>query len=204
MTKFDIKIARKDLYSPKPKFEIVTVPEFRFLTIDGKGDPNVSQDYADAVAALFSVSYAIKFASKKAGKDYAVGPLEGLWWAEDMNDYITRDKSKWYWRMMVWQPDYLIESDFELAREQVAKKKPNPALENLKFERFEEGECAQILHIGSYIDEAPTIAKMHDEFIPQMGYKLRGLHHEIYLSDPRKTAPEKLKTILRQPIMKAQ
>ncbi len=201
MTKFDIKAAHKDLYCPKPKFEIVKVPEFRFLSIDGKGDPNVSHDYANGVSALFSVSYALKFASKKAGKDYSVGPLEGLWWADDMNDFVTRDKSNWYWRMMVWQPDWLSSGDFEEALNQVAKKKPNPALKNLKFEKFEEGECAQILHIGSYNDEAATIAKMHSEFIPQMGYKMRGLHHEIYISDPRKTAPEKLKTILRQPII---
>lgn len=131
-----------------------------------------------------------------------VGPLEGLWWADDMNDFIRRNKDNWKWEMLIWQPDWIEIDNFDLMLNQTKNKKPNPKLDEVEFKTIEEGKCVQILHIGSYDDEAPILAKMHDEFIPQNGFKMRGLHHEIYLSDPRKTKPEKLKTILRQPVLK--
>lgn len=201
MKKFQVQDFYKSLYKPKPEFQIIDVPRLKFLSIDGMGDPNSSLEYQNSVLALYSVSYALKFHSKNHyQKDYTVGPLEGLWWADDMDDYLRRDKSKWKWRMMVWQPDWISQDDFNSILPQVKKKKPNEKLSDLKLEDFEEGKCVQILHIGSYNDESPTIAKMHKEFIPKNGLIENGHHHEIYISDPRKTAPEKLKTILRQPV----
>lgn len=203
MDKIDPKKLFKEYYNPKQKFEIVEIPKFQFLTIEGKGNPNISQDYKEAIEALYSVSYGLKFHSKKKyQKDYVVGPLEGLWWADDMNDFINRNKDNWHWQIQIWQPDWLLKSDFDEILENCKTKKPNPKLQSLKLMEIDEGLCVQILHIGSYDDEAPILDKLHNEFIPQNGFKMRGTHHEIYLSDPRKTPQEKLKTILRQPVLK--
>ncbi len=203
MEKIDPKKLYKSAYNPKKQYEIIDIPTLQFLSIKGQGNPNNSNDYAECVGALFSLSYGLKFQSKKKyQKDYVVGPLEGLWWADDMNDFITRNKEKWKWEMLIWQPDWINKDDFNLILEQTKNKKPNPKLNEVELKTIDEGICVQILHIGSYDDEAPVLAKMHDEFIPQNGFKMRGLHHEIYISDPRKCAPEKLKTILRQPVLK--
>ncbi len=203
MEKIDPKKLYKSAYNPQKQYEIIEIPTLQFLSIKGQGNPNNSNDYAECVGALFSLSYGLKFQSKKKyQKDYVVGPLEGLWWADDMNDFITRNKEKWKWEMLIWQPDWINKDDFNLILEQTKNKKPNPKLNEVELKTIDEGLCVQILHIGSYDDEAPVLAKMHDEFIPQNGFKMRGLHHEIYISDPRKCAPEKLKTILRQPVLK--
>lgn len=203
MEKIDPKKLYKSAYNPKKQYEFIEIPKLQFLSIKGQGNPNNSVEYADCVGALFSLSYGLKFHSKKKHqKDYVVGPLEGLWWADDMNDFISRNKEKWKWEMLIWQPDWIEMGDFNLTLEQTKNKNPNRKLEEVELKTIDEGLCVQILHIGSYDDEAPVLAKMHDEFIPQNGFKMRGLHHEIYLSDPRKTAPEKLKTILRQPVLK--
>jgi hypothetical protein len=204
MPKIDFKKELKHLYGPSAKkFEVVDVPPMNFLMLDGHGDPNTAQEYKDALEALYAVSYKLKFVSKKElGKDYVVPPLEGLWWAEDMEAFTAaRDKSAWDWTMMIMQPQWITQEMVEAAVKQV-EKKGLPALPKLCLETYHEGLAVQILHIGSYDDEAPTIAKMHHEFMPESGYEPAGKHHEIYLSDPRQVAPEKLKTVLRQPVRK--
>ncbi|MCP4139865.1 MAG: hypothetical protein GY755_06185 [Chloroflexi bacterium] len=201
MSKVDFKKTLKHLYTPKKKFEVVEVPEMQFIMVDGHGDPNTVKEYAEAVEALYAVAYKMKFISKKTlEKDYVVPPLEGLWWAENMDTFVTRDKSAWDWTMMIMTPEWISSDIFDQAVEEVRKKKNPAALGKVRLERYAEGLSAQIMHVGSYDDEAPTLAKMHDEFIPENGYAMTGKHHEIYLSDPRRVAPEKLKTVLRQPV----
>ena len=203
--KIDFKKTLSNLYGEKSKeFTLVDVPEMQFLMIDGKGDPGSAPEYQQALETLYPVAYKAKFISKKSmNKDYVVPSLEGLWWAEDMTAFATGlDKSRWLWTMMIMQPDWITADIIEEAKVQVAKKGPLPGLEKLRFEKFTEGKSLQCLHIGSYADEAPTLARLHNEIMPEMGYDFNGHHHEIYLNDPRKTAPEKLKTILRQPVRK--
>jgi len=201
MAKIDFKKELKHLYNPSTKkVEIVDVPMMNFLLIDGSGDPNTAQEYKDAVEALFAVSYALKFMVKKGkGVDYGVLPLEGLWWTDDMTQFSMENKDIWKWTSMIMQPEYVTEDLVSKALEQVEKKKNPPALSKIRFESFHEELSAQIMHIGPYSAEAPTIEKLHN-FIRENGYELRGKHHEIYLSDPRRSAPDKLKTIIRQPM----
>ncbi|MFC0678524.1 GyrI-like domain-containing protein [Lysobacter korlensis] len=198
--KTDFRTERPDLYSPKADgFSVVDVPPFRFAMIDGRGDPNTSPEYAAAVEALYSVSYAAKFASKaELHRDCVVGPLEGLWDAERMASFLDRSKSEWRWTMMIRQPDWIPPELWEHAIAKAAKKRPGVA--NVRLETFTEGLSVQILHIGSYDDEGPTLARLHDEYLPAHGYAETGRHHEIYLSDPRRVAAAKLKTVLRQPV----
>jgi hypothetical protein len=200
----DIKKERKDLYAPRPgDFEVVDVPEIGFLMVDGHGDPNTSVAYREAVKALYATSYAIRAVGKKTlGRVHTVGPLEGLWSAEDLEVFRTRDKSAWDWTMMIAQPDWITPEmvDHALA---AAQEKQLPALGLVRFQRYTEGRSAQILHIGSYDDEGPALKRLHDEFLPDNGLAPVGRHHEIYLSDARKTEPTKLKTILRQPVTTA-
>jgi hypothetical protein len=205
MSKTDFKKELKHLYQPSAReFVVVDVPPMKFLMVDGHGDPNTAQEYKDAVEALYAVAYKLKFMSKKEqGMDYVVPPLEGLWWAEDMETFTTqRDKSAWDWTMMIMQPEWITQEMVEEVVRQVGKKKDLPALPKLRLETYHEGLAVQIMHIGSYDEEGPTIARMH-AFIDEKGYEPAGKHHEIYLGDPRKVAPEKLKTVLRQPIRKA-
>ena len=206
MPKVDFKRELKHLYNPpKKEFTVVDVPPMKFLMVDGHGDPNTAQEYQDAVEALYGVAYKLKFTSKRElGKDYVVPPLEGLWWAGDMEAFTTmRDKSAWDWTMMIMQPEWVTQEMVGEAVKQVEKSKGLPALSKIRLETYHEGLSVQIMHVGSYDDEGPTIARMHHEFMPENGYKPAGKHHEIYLSDPRKVAPEKLKTVLRQPVRKA-
>jgi hypothetical protein len=198
--KIDHKKLLKHLYHPPKAFTVVDVPPMSFLMIDGSGDPNTSDSYAQAVEALYGLSYALKFAVRKTtGVDYTVMPLEGLWWADDMDDFITRNKSAWRWTMMIMQPEPLPDGLLDATRAELAEKKAPPALDRVRYETFAEGAAVQVMHLGSYDDEAPTIAAMH-QYIADNGYALGGHHHEIYLNDPRKTAPDKLKTVLRQPV----
>ena len=179
------------------------VPEMQFVMVDGHGDPNTTQHYKDAVESLYAVAYKIKFMSKKGlEKDYTVPPLEGLWWAEDMETFITRNKSQWDWTMMIMTPDWISVEIFADAVGQIRKAKDPAALDKVRLERYLEGLSVQIMHIGSYDDEGPVLSQMHSDFIPNNGYMENGKHHEIYLSDPRRVAPKKLKTVLRQPIKK--
>ena len=203
MTKVDFKKTLKHLYNPPKKFETVDVPEMQFVMVDGHGDPNTAQEYKNAVESLYAVAYKIKFLSKKGlEKDYTVPPLEGLWWAEDMETYLTREKSAWDWTMMIMTPDWITAEFFDNAVAQVRKAKNPAALDKARLEHYHEGLSVQIMHIGSYDDEGPVLAKMHSEFIPNNGFVENGKHHEIYLSDPRRVAPEKMKTVLRQPVRK--
>jgi len=205
MSKIDFKKECKELYAPPKKFVVVDVPEMQFLMVDGHGDPNIVPEYQEAVEALYALAFKIKFASKKQlGKDYVVPPLEGLWWADDPDAFTTaRDKSRWDWTMMIMVPDWISPEIFSDAVEQVRKGKNPAALDRVRLERYQEGLTVQIMYIGSYDDETPTLLKLHSDFIPENGYVENGKHHEIYLSDPRRVAPEKLKTILRHPIRKA-
>ena len=201
MKKIDVKKQFPLLYRASGR-EVteVEVPPLRFLMLDGAGDPNVSPEYALAVEALFSVSYVTKFAVKRGptGIDYGVMPLEGLWWADDWSAFATMDKSKWKWTMMIHQPDFVPAETVQRAIEDVVRRKGLIAAKQLRLEEFREGRCAQILHVGPFSDEGPTIKKVHD-FIAARSAK-RGKHHEIYLSDIRRAAPEKWKTIIRQPM----
>jgi hypothetical protein len=205
MPKIDFKKDLNYLYQPSPgEFVVVNVPPMQFLMIDGHGDPNTSREYKDAVEALYAVAYKLKFASKKLlERDYVVPPLEGLWWAEDMEAFtIRRDKSAWDWTMMIMQPEWVTRAMFEETIIQVAKQKDLPALSTLRIQMVHEGLSVQILHIGSYDDEGPILHRMHHEFIPENAYAVAGRHHEVYLSDPRRVPPEKLRTVLRQPVQK--
>lgn len=202
MEKTDFRKALRTFYDPPVgRFEIVDVPPMRFFMIDGKGDPNRAPAYAQAVEALYAASYTLKFMSKKMlGRDYVVPPLEGLWWAEDYESFRTREKEKWSWTMMIMVPDFV---DPEMAREAIAaaaKKKDLPAIGKLRVEELSEGRVAQTMHVGSYDSEGPILSFLHEEFLPANNLAESGRHHEIYLGDPRKTAPEKLKTVLRQPV----
>jgi hypothetical protein len=202
MEKIDLRKALQHLYNPSAKApEIVDVPEMSFAMVDGEGDPNTSQWFEDAVGALYAVSYTLKFTFKQADPptDWTVMPLEGLWWAEDMAEFSVGDKSNWQWTLMILQPDVVTPEAVADAITQAQRKKELPALDSLRFESFHEGLSAQVMHIGPYAEEGPTIEGLH-EFIRESGHELRGKHHEIYLGDPRRSAPEKLKTIIRQPM----
>jgi hypothetical protein len=203
MSNVDFKKTIKQFYIPPKEFVIVDVPEMQFVMVDGHGDPNTAQEYQDAVEALYPVAYKIKFISKKElEKDYVVPPLEGLWWAEDMETFSTREKSQWDWTMMIMTPEWITAEIFDEAVKQVRKAKNPASLGQVRLGRYHEGLSVQIMHIGSYDDEGPVIAQMHSDFIPKNGFVENGKHHEIYLSDPRRVAPEKLKTVLRQPVLK--
>ncbi len=199
--KVDFKKTLKHLYVPPAgDFSLVDVPEMRFLRVDGIGDPGSSAMYTDAVAWLYAVAYPIKFISKnEAGKDYTMPPLEGLWWAEDLSVFAGGVRDRWQWTMMLMQPDWITDGMVESGWKKATRKLGSPP-ESLRFEQFHEGLSVQILHVGSYADEAPTIARLHEEFLPANGLIENGDHHEIYLGDPRKTAPAKLKTVIRQPV----
>jgi hypothetical protein len=206
MTKTDFKRDLRHLYHPSAKdFSVVDVPPMQFLMVDGHGDPNTAPAYRDALEALYAVAYRCKFLSKKElMRDYVVPPLEGLWWAEDMEVFSTsRDKSAWDWTMMIMQPAWITTGMFEDAVQKAAISKDLPALPRLRMEHYSEGLCVQILHIGSYDDEGPTLDRLHHDFLPNNGFEMAGKHHEIYLSDARRVAPERLRTVLRQPVKKA-
>ena len=201
MNKIDLKKDLKHLYKPSAKsVATVDIPPMRFLMIDGQGDPNNSRDYAAAVEALFSVSYVAKFSVKRSASsiDYSVMPLEGLWWSDDWSSFTNGDRTKWKWTMMIMQPDFASDDVIAGAIEQVRKKKALGAIDLLRLETFSEGLSAQTLHIGPFSEERPTIERVHS-YIESKG-KLRGKHHEIYLSDIRRAAPEKWKTVIRQPM----
>ena len=212
MAAFDFKKEYKDIYLPKNKPGIIDVPEIRFIMVDGKGDPNISASYKEAVEVLYGLSYSIKMSKMGSAQpagyfDYVVPPLEGLWWFEDnvFDGSVIGGKDKFNWVMMIRQPEFVTPEVFETAKASLTKKKPGIDTSIVRLEEFTEGLCAQVMHIGSYDDEPPTVAAL-EEFIESQGYRtvMSGLrqHHEIYIGDPRKTAPEKLKTVIRHPIVK--
>ncbi|MGZ4556484.1 MAG: GyrI-like domain-containing protein [Mycobacteriaceae bacterium] len=202
MKRIDYKRELPELYAPGGEPAIVNVPRLAYLMIDGHGDPNTAPEYTEAVEALYAVAYAAKFAVKRApdGIDYGGMPLEGLWWTPDISEFTTQDKSAWDWTMMIMQPDQVTTVVFDDARTKATKKKSLDAISRVRLERLTEGLAAQIRHVGTYDAEGPTIERLH-AFITEQGYERAGKHHEIYLSDPRRAAPEKMKTILRQPVI---
>lgn len=204
-TKIDLTKSIDGYRARTGEFRLVDLPANRYLAIDGHGDPNSAPAYAEALETLYPVAYALKFASKRElDRDYVVPPLEGLWWAEDMDAFTTaRDKSRWDWTMLILVPEWIDDAFVDAVVATVRAKKTPPRLDDLRILSLSEGLCMQTLHVGSFDDEAPLLERLHDEVIPEQGLRLAGLHHEIYLSDARRVAPEKRRTILRQPVAPA-
>ena len=201
-TTVDLRRELRGLYSATPTPAVVEVPELPFVMIDGHGDPNTAPAYAEAVEALYTVAYTVRFALKRgpAAVDAPVMPLEGLWWTPDMSTFSVDDKSAWDWTMMILLPPQATADVVDEARAAAVEKKRLDAIGRVRLDRFAEGLAAQVLHVGPYTAEGPTIQALH-AFIAQRGGQLSGKHHEIYLGDPRRAAPEKLRTVLRQPMV---
>jgi hypothetical protein len=200
-TKIDFKRELRELYLPRRQPVLVEVPELAFVMIDGRGDPSCAASYREAIEALYAVAYAAKFAVKRGASaiDFAVMPVESLWWTEGQAVFAQTSKSDWNWTAMIMQPEPVTAQIVTDAREQAAAKRSLPALDLLRYEHFVEGRTAQVLYVGPYRDEGPTIEALH-AFIARQGLRPLGRHHEIYLSDPRRSAPAKLTTVLRQPV----
>lgn len=200
--KVDLKKTLDSYHATRGEFRILEVPERRYLMVDGHGDPNTSLAFAESVASLYPLAYALKFASKgDLGRDYVVPPLEGLWWARDMDAFTAaRDKSRWDWTLLLLVPDWIPEPMIAAARERAARKQP-PRLADVRAGTLREGSCVQTLHVGSFDEEAAVLERMHHEFIPSRGLAMAGTHHEVYLSDFRRVASERQRTILRQPVV---
>jgi hypothetical protein len=201
MSKLDFKKEYKELYNTSTVQPVlVDVPELQYLMIDGAGDPNQVPMYKEVVQAIYSVAYALKFRLKEnAGLDYTVMPLEGLWWAEDMSRFSVNDKSNWLWTMLILQPESVTPELVAQVAQEVEKKKKLARVASVRLEKLKEDKCAQIMHIGPYAAEEPTVQKLH-AFIHENGYSLAAKHHEIYLSDPNRSDPAKMRTIIRQPV----
>jgi hypothetical protein len=201
MEKVDLRKEWKHLYAPSAQqAALVTVPPLPYLMIDGQGDPNTTAAYQEALEALYAISYGLKFAVKRSeAVDHAVMPLEGLWWSEDPTAFATASREAWLWTAMILQPAYVTAERVAEAVEEVRRKKGLAACDRVRFETYDEGLAAQILHIGPYAEEGPTLERLH-AYLQEQGYRPSGKHHEIYLNDPRRTAPERLRTILRQPV----
>jgi hypothetical protein len=200
--KIDFKKTLDSYQAKQGEFRIITVPRLQYLMVDGQGDPNTTTEYSEAISALYPVAYKLKFASKiELQKDYVVPPLEGLWWASDMAFFTAgRDKSRWQWTLMLLVPDWITTEFFLSVKAKIAAKNAPAHLEKVRLAFLEEEKCVQTLHIGSYDEEGAILAKMHHEFIPNNGLKMTQKHHEIYFSDFRKVEPQKMRTILRQPV----
>ena len=202
MEKIDFKNSRPNSFKATTKFNLVSFPKYKYLMVDGKGDPNKSSEYVKAIELLYSIAYTLKFTRKNSGNgDFVVPPLEGLWWANDYKSFTKGDKSKWLWTMMIMVPDDVSQTEFKQCIKSIKEKKGIDT-ELIRLDYLNEGNCVQYLHIGPYSEEGPRIKEMHEVFMPKNGLAPTGKHHEIYLGDPRKSDPEKLKTIIRQPARK--
>lgn len=202
MEAIDFKKTFKSYYSPKPgQPELLTIPKLHFLMVDGQGDPNTSETFQNAISALYGVAYGLKFSRKKAGlqPDFSIAPLEGLWWTKSGKAFSVGKKQDWQWTVMLWMPNFISAKDVQNQVKVLQAKKPNPALALLRLGDFSEGISVQIMHIGPYSEERPNIELMN-HYAELHGYTQSGKHHEIYLGDPRRSAPDKLRTILRHPI----
>lgn len=190
VVKIDLLREQRKLYVAHRQPELVNVPEFNFLLVDGHGDPEHATQAA--IESLYKVAYTVKFALKRGpiALDFKVMPLEGLWWMPDMNEFSLEHKDDWDWTLMIRQPDEVDDALIETVG----------LPEGMRLRRWEEGLAAQIMHIGPYDAEGPSIETLHG-FIADQGYERSGAHHEIYLGDPRRAAPEKLRTVLRQPVL---
>lgn len=202
MATYDVKRELKALYAPRnTTWDTIEVPKQQFLAIDGSGDPNTTPEYAAAVQALYALAYTVKFESKnEASRDFVVAPLEGLWSSPNPGAFTTRTKDAWEWTMLISQPNWITEGIITTCRERVLAKKKSPEIGTIRRLVMTEGRCAQALHVGSYDDEGPLLAELHGAYFTAHGLDFAGPHHEIYLSDPRRTSPAKLRTILRQPV----
>ncbi|MGC4747336.1 GyrI-like domain-containing protein [Micromonospora sp. DT201] len=200
--KIDFRRTLDAYQAHRGQFRMVDVPDLQYLMVDGHGDPNTSPAFTEAIEALYPVAYKLKFASKRTlMRDYVVPPLEGLWWAEDMASFTTaRDKSQWDWTLMLMVPVWIDQTMFAAAVEQTGAKHRPARLDDVRLQTLTEGRCVQTLHVGSFDEEADVLARLHQEFIPGHCLRMAGTHHEIYLSDFRKVAPDRRRTILRQPI----
>jgi len=200
MPKVDAKKLLKDLYTATARPKLVEVPILTYFMLDGHGDPNASPDFPRFVETLYTLSYTLKFDLKKSDpeQDYAVMPLEGLWWADSIEDFINQNKAKWSWTLMIMQPPRLSQAEFAALKERAAKKKPGLPYDQVQLAKLDGGRAAQIMHIGPFSEEGPAIQRLHG-FIAEQGLKPTGKHQEIYLSDPRRVPEEKWKTIIRQP-----
>ncbi|UNX53500.1 GyrI-like domain-containing protein [Georgenia sp. TF02-10] len=200
--KTDFKKTLDAYQAQRDRFRVLDVPDMQYLMIDGHGDPNTSPAFAEAVETLYPVAFTLKFASKRElGRDYVVPPLEGLWWAKDMDSFTAaRDKSRWDWTLMLMVPGWLGRDMYTDAVEETGTQRRPARLDDVRLAPLSEGRCVQALHVGSFDDEANLLAKLHQEFIPGHGWRMVGKHHEIYLSDFRRVPPERRRTILRQPV----
>lgn len=200
--KIDFKKSLDGYQAKRGEFRLLEIPETNYLMVDGQGDPNSDPQFAAALEAMYPVAYKLKFASKlERDRDYVVPPLEALWFAQDMDVFTTvRDKSKWEWTVMLMVPPWLGVDDVDAAIDVVRAKSAPDRLADVRFETLNEGLCVQTLHFGSFDDEGPVLEQLHTEFIPGERLELAGQHHEVYFSDFRKTEPEKLRTLLRQPV----
>lgn len=199
--KVDVTKVLPSYRARRGRFDLVDVPDLQYLMVDGRGDPNTSPDFPAAVQTLYPLAYTLKAVGRREhGRDHVVPPLEGLWWAADLDVFTrTRDKSDWLWTLMVLVPDWLGADDVAAATDQVRAKAP-PRLDDVRLGTLREGRCVQTLHVGPYDDEAPVLAELHEVFLPAHGLRPTGTHHEVYLGDHRRVAPERMRTILRQPV----
>ncbi|WP_413333078.1 GyrI-like domain-containing protein [Brevibacterium sp. GP-SGM9] len=212
MDKIDPKKSMLGYRAKRGEFETLELPARQYLMIDGHGDPNSSPEFTSAVESLYPLAYGLKFLSKRElERDYVVPPLEALWWADDMSAFTTaREKSSWDYTLMLLVPDWLSGDDVDRVTDTLREKKraqaqtTTPRLGEIRLEQLREGTCIQTLHIGPFDAEAEVLARLHDEVVPQSGFELAGKHHEIYLSDFRRVAPERLRTILRQPVVRVE
>ncbi len=205
---FDFKKEYREFYMPKEKPEIVTVPPANYIAVRGKGDPNQEGgEYKRAISLLYGIAYTIKMGKKGDHRiegyfDFVVPPLEGFWWQDGVEGVDYSDKSTFNWISVIRLPDFVTKQDIDWAVEEAARKKKDD-FSSVEFFTCEEGLCVQCMHTGPYDDEPATVERMH-EYMRQQGYELdindKRLHHEIYLSDVRKTAPDKLKTVIRHPV----
>jgi len=199
---YDVKRVHRSLYAPpRDDFVLVDVPPVGVLAVDGRGDPNASPAYSAALEALYATAYALRAATVRAGgRPFVVGPLEGLWRAGDHGAFTRRQKDAWEWTMLLTLPPWATAEDVERARADAARRRPHAPLDRLEHRGLHEGLSLQVLHVGSYDDEGPVLARLHDTVMPERGLTFHGDHHEVYLGDPRRTRPERLRTVLRQPV----
>lgn len=204
MAKLDLRKQHKDLFQAGAEPRLLTVPPLLYLCLDGRGDPNRSPDFAAAMQALYALAYGLKFAARKQNpnRDFAVMALEALWWSEDQDTFSLDARDLWLWRAVILQPDFISVELLEPVRAEVLKKKPEiaAALNLARLETITEGLCAQVLHDGPYSTAKATVAVLHD-FIAAQGLRKMGSHHEIYLSDLSRQTPDRMQTIIRQPVV---
>lgn len=201
VTKVDLKKVQKELFNVKAgEFKKVYCDKAYYIALNGEGDPN-NEAYLKKIGALYKIAYKVKMAYKKEGKDFVVMPLSGLWWSENYNDFIEDNKDGWKWTMMIQLPEFVKEDDIELKKQEVLKEESGEYIDDIRYIEYNEGDAYETLYVGPYSEEGETVRKLHETILGNE-YKIRGKHHEIYLSDPRKTEPAKLKTIIRQPVSK--